>query len=88
MSATRGKPESRRAPDLTKEPVDRLKSDFESRKSTLDDDLSFIQEVVTGASTAIPDFNPEVVRTILLLLCVFALSAAFMVCFFPLAGVG
>ena len=52
----------RRGPDPTKEPVDRLHADFANRKSTLDDDLSFIQEVVTGASTAIPDFNPEMVR--------------------------
>ena len=55
-------PSARRGPDPTREPVDRLNTDFANRKATLDDDLSFIQEVVTGAATAIPDFNPEVVR--------------------------
>ena len=52
----------RQKTDPTLEPVQLMYNDFTYKKGLLDDDLSFIQEVVTGASTAIPDFNPEVVR--------------------------
>lgn len=48
--------------DPTIAPVERLKNDFHSRTETMDDDLSFIQEVVGGAATAIPEFNAELVR--------------------------
>ena len=53
---------ARQKTDPTLEPVQLMYNDFTYKKGLLDDDLSFIQEVVTGASTAIPDFNPEVVR--------------------------
>ena len=51
--------------------VERLKSDYVNRTETMDDDLSFIQEVMAGASTAIPEFNGEAVRSAgpLCLLC-------------------
>lgn len=42
--------------------VERLKGDYVNRTETMDDDLSFIQEVMAGASTAIPEFNGEAVR--------------------------
>lgn len=48
--------------DPTIGPVERLKTDYSNRTETMDDDLSFIQEVMAGASTAIPEFNAEAVR--------------------------
>lgn len=48
--------------DPTIGPVERLKNDYTQRTDTMDDDLSFIQEVMAGASTAIPEFNAEMVR--------------------------
>jgi hypothetical protein len=47
--------------DPTVGPVERLKSDYHNRTETMDDDLAFIQEVMAGASTAIPEFNAEMV---------------------------
>jgi hypothetical protein len=47
--------------DPTIAPVERLKQDYANRTETMDDDLSFIQEVMAGASTAIPEFNAEMV---------------------------
>jgi hypothetical protein len=48
--------------DPTIVPVERLKGDYQNRTDTMDDDLAFIQEVMAGASTAIPEFNAELVR--------------------------
>lgn len=48
--------------DATRQPIGALQHDYKLRTDIMDDDLSFIQEVVTGTATAIPDFNPEVVR--------------------------
>lgn len=55
--------------DPTVGPLERLKTDYNNRTETMDDDLSFIQEVMAGAATAIPEFNAEMVRWAAPFLC-------------------
>jgi hypothetical protein len=72
---------ARRQKDATRQPIETLQHDYKLRTDVMDDDLSFIQEVVTGTATAIPDFNAEVVgpsccRNLLILCCSTAAHSA------------